>query len=469
MIWWMAWAGAEEPIPKELTEPVQWERCYPKHVRQEALCATIFVPVNHDDLINTESIPLQVVKLPAIRANAEPDPLFVLAGGPGQGASETIATLYPALRKIHQRRTLVFVDQRGTGQSNPLDCELPTDLKGDEIPTEALQMCHQSLEIEPQWYQTTHLAADTKWVSNHLGYQTINLYGVSYGTRLALSIMNTYPDIVRTATLDGIVPPNRAIGGDFGVAVRESLDRVFADCEGDEACRETFPSLKKEYQTLMQDLQNAEPYMVKHLDPVTGKPTQTEVSEQVLWAVIQQMLYQGVTASLIPHAIHNIANHQDWSTVVGWLGNSPFEGIPIGLYLSIICAEDAPRIDFSRAPKMDLGVQSTVQLQEMCAVWPTSSATVLDASWRSDIPTLLLSGAYDPVTPPQYGDEVLAHLTNATHVVAFGMGHNTIHQPCISDMVNDFVNTQNPQMLDVSCASSLQRPPFILSATGTAP
>ncbi len=469
MIWWLAWAGAEEDIAAELVQPVQWERCYPKYVRQEALCATMFVPRNPADQIYTESIPLHVVTLPAIRANAEPDPLFVFAGGPGQGASETIATLYPALRKIHQRRTLVFIDQRGTGQSNPLHCELPTDLKADDIPTEAIQTCHQSLEIEPQWYQTTHLAADTHWIVNQLGYKNINLYGVSYGTRLALSIMNTYPEIVRTATLDGVVPPSRAIGGDFGVAVRDSLGHVFADCEEDEACRAAFPDLKEEYQSLIQDLQNAEPYRVNHLDPVTGKPTQTEVSEQVLWAVIQQMLYQGVTASLIPHAIHNIAKHQDWSTVVGWLGNSPFEGIPIGLYLSIICAEDAPRIDFTTRPEMDLGVQSTVQLQEMCAAWPTSSATVLDTSWRSDIPTLLLSGAYDPVTPPQYGDEVLAHLTNATHVVASGMGHNTIHQPCISDMVTDFVNAQNPQTLDVACASTLQRPPFILSATGTAP
>ena len=142
MMWWMMLAQAEQVASGidrvSISEaPLQWERCYPEHVRQESMCAEILVPVDHSNP-QAEKMPLHIVKLPAIRSNAEVDPVFVLAGGPGQGASEVISTLYPALRKVHQRRTLIFLDQRGTGRSEPLDCRLPDD-NGVDIPVEALQ------------------------------------------------------------------------------------------------------------------------------------------------------------------------------------------------------------------------------------------------------------------------------------------------------------------------------------------
>ena len=181
------------------------------------------------------------------------------------------------------------------------------------------------------------------------------------------------------------------------------------------------------------------------------------------------MLYQGVTTALIPYAIHNIAEHDDWSTVVGWLGNSPFDGIPIGLYLSIMCAEDVPHIDFSSPPSMNLGVLSTTQLQEMCEIWNVGAVSQTTSDWTSDIPTILLSGVNDPVTPPEYGDLALSQLRNATHVVVSGTAHNTIHHPCIFEMVTNFYQDLSPQTLETKCASELKRPPFVLSATGTAP
>ena len=97
---------------------------------------------------------------------------------------------------------------------------------------------------------------------------------------------------------------------------------------------------------MVRNLQESGPKEIEHPHPITGIKTHTEVSDQVFWGFYSNLLYQGVTTSLIPYAIHNIAEHDDWSTIVGWLGNSPFDGIPIGLYLSIMCAEDVPKIDF---------------------------------------------------------------------------------------------------------------------------
>ena len=469
MMWWMALAHAEqEPVLDTVrTADIEWSRCYPTHMRQEAMCTTVRVPVDHNNP-DADTMPLHVVKLPAIRSNAEEDPVFILAGGPGQGASEVISTLYPALRKVHQKRTLVFVDQRGTGKSEPLDCELP-DSDGVEIPVEALQTCVRDLPRSASWYQTEYLAADTNWVRQVLGYPSINLYGVSYGTRLGLTIMRQYPTAVRSAVLDGVVPFQKAIGGDFGDGVQRALEQVFIDCAATEDCHKAFPDLRVDYDVVVRNLQESGPKDIAHPHPVTGTRTHTEVSDQVFWGVLQQLLYQGVTTSLIPYAIHNIAEYDDWSTIVGWLGNSPFDGIPIGLYLSIMCAEDVPKIDFSTAYQMDVGVLSTTQLQEMCSIWAVEPASAQTTDWTSDIPTVLLSGVNDPVTPPEYGDLALSQLRNATHVVVSGTAHNTIHHPCIYEMVTEFYQDLNPQTLDTQCASELKRPPFILSATGTAP
>ena len=473
-MWWLTLVHAEENIEKTEAEnlisteqSVEWARCYPNGVRQEAMCATIEVPVDHAERSNG-SMSLHVVMLPAIRSKAKEDPVFVLAGGPGQGASETIATLYPSLRKIHQQRGLIFLDQRGTGKSGALHCELP-DNADMSVPLEDLQKCYAELPHNAQWYQTSHLADDTNWVRQTLGYEQINLYGVSYGTRLGLTIMNRHPESIRSAVLDGVVPFQKAIGGDFGLAVRHSFQDVFTACSTDVDCHGAFPNLEEEYRLIIQELQNKGPRIIQHPHSVTGVVTETEVSDQVLWGVLQQMLYQSVTTSLIPYALHSIAESDDWSTVVGWMGNSPFEGIPVGLYLSIMCAEDVPRIDFSSEYSMDLGVQSTVQLQEMCSVWPTTQVNPISMEWGSQTPTLLLSGEFDPVTPPLYGDLALSMLRNATHLVVSGMGHNTIHQPCIADIVTEFYQSGKAETLDTTCASTLNRPPFILSATGTAP
>jgi pimeloyl-ACP methyl ester carboxylesterase len=118
---------------------------------------------------------------------------------------------------------------------------------------------------------------------------------------------------------------------------------------------------------------------------------------------------------------------------------------------------------------MNLGVLSTIQLKEMCSIWNVDPVSMPSADWTSNIPTLLLSGENDPVTPPEYGDLALSQLRSATHLVVSGTAHNTIHNPCIYEMVTDFYQSLNSQELDTKCASELKRPPFILSATGTSP
>ena len=444
----------------------EWTRCYPHHVSQEVYCRTIQVPVNHLEPTG-EQLELSMVKLPAIRSDAALDPVFVLAGGPGQGASDVIAALYPALRKVHQERTLIFLDQRGTGESGVLQCDI-SESNTSDIPLEELTTCRAEMTVDAQWYQSNHLADDTNWVRQKLGYEQINLYGVSYGTRLAMTIMRRHPDSVRSAVLDGVAPFQTPIGGDFGATARQMLEQVLLDCEVDDGCSNAFPELRTEYISVVERL--TDPQTIEHPHPRTGKPTETVVDVEVFWGALQQLLYNGQTAAMIPYAIHQIATQNDWSPVLGWMDSSPFSDIPIGLYLSIICAEDATQIDYSTQPVNGLGVQTTTQLQEMCGVWNTIPVgSDFFEPLRSDIPTLLLSGRLDPVTPASNGEVALQTLENAKHLVVSGTAHNTIQQPCVYNLVRDFMQSTDVQSLDDSCTTEPKRPAFILSATGTAP
>ena len=458
MIWWFAVASANADN--------DWRRCYPHHVSQEAYCRTIEVPINHA-APKDGFIELSMVKLPAIRSNAAPDPMFVLAGGPGQGASDVIATLYPSLRKVHQERTLIFLDQRGTGKSGALECEF-LEVETADLPLEELTECRAEMSIDPVWFQSNHLADDTEWVRNKLGYDTVNLYGVSYGTRLAMTIMRRYPQSIRSAVLDGVAPFQEPIGGDFGKRSRQMLEQVLTDCLLESDCADAFPNLRSEYTSVVDGLSAGQ--NIVHPHPRTGKSTETFVDVEVFWGALQQLLYNSQTSATIPYAIHQIATENDWSAILGWMDASPFTDIPIGLYLSIICAEDASQIDYSSKPAPGLGVQTTTQLKEMCGVWETEpvEATFFQPL-VSDIPTLLLSGELDPVTPPSNAEGAIQTLTNAKHIVVSGTAHNTIQQPCIYNLVRDFVVTTDIHTLNDECAKESTRPAFILSATGTAP
>ena len=198
--------------------------------------------------------------------------------------------------------------------------------------------------------------------------------------------------------------------------------------------------------------------------------TETKVSQDVFWGVLQQMLYSSSLSAMIPYAIHQIAEFDDWSTIIGWLDTTPFSDIPIGLYLSITCSEDVPRIDFTQAPPLDLGVSSSSQLQQMCEVWDTKP---VDSDFfkplKTSIPVLLMSGEMDPVTPPKYGDLVMSTLGNAKHLIVSGAAHNTIQVPCAQKVVTEFIEVKDPLQLSNTCDQEVLRTPFILSATGTTP
>ena len=206
-------------------------------------------------------ISLNIVVYPATGDKREPDPVFYFAGGPGSAATDDARGFAPTFAKIREHRDLVFVDQRGTGKSHPLDCKFynPDDLQsylGYFFPLEDVRKCRAELETKAdlKLYTTTLAMDDIDEVRAALGYERINLFGGSYGTRAALTYLKRYPQRVRTAMLQGVAPTNQYMPVDFPVANERALQGVLAECAADEACNKAFPNLKEETKSVLAQL-----------------------------------------------------------------------------------------------------------------------------------------------------------------------------------------------------------------------
>ena len=238
----------------------------------DAKCGSLAVS---EDPSNPQSrqIMLNVAVVPAIKRSPEPDPLVVLAGGPGQSAIEVFPAINSTLFRIHEKRDILLVDQRGTGESNPLRCLDPEEDETleDEQAIAQLRDCPKKLEADLRFYTTDIAMQDLDRVRSALGYESINLYGVSYGTRAALTYLKMYPEHVRSVILDAVVDPAFVLYRDAARDGQAALELFFARCEADEACKSTFPSLKSQYESELQNLQAA-PAEVTISHPVNGQP-----------------------------------------------------------------------------------------------------------------------------------------------------------------------------------------------------
>ena len=224
------------------------ERCYPTGVPTEAYCDHLSVPLDWQDP-KSDILRLKTIIIPAVRANPEPDPVLIMVGGPGQGAADTISQLLPLLMQVQQHRTLIFMNQRGTGSESPLSCSLSDeDLQHPEEILSELKQCADGLREngpDPRFFTTNALVKDTEALREKHSFDSMNIYGVSYGSRLALAYMQQHPEHVRSAVLDGVAPANIALGIDQGQNAQRALEMLLLDCKADTECSAVFPNLEE--------------------------------------------------------------------------------------------------------------------------------------------------------------------------------------------------------------------------------
>jgi pimeloyl-ACP methyl ester carboxylesterase len=424
-------------------------------------------------------ISLNIALIPANSREPEPDPLFFLTGGPGQAATEAYLLLSPAFERIHQKRDIVLVDQRGTGRSNPLQCSNIADTEGPEQEVDwkpLIDECLEDLEADPSFYTTSIAMEDLDQVRAALGYERINLYGVSYGTRAALTYLRQYPERVRAVILDGVVPQTEILGLNMAPDAQRVLDQLFLRCAAETACREAFPDLKPDFESLLRELEE-EPVQVTIPDPVTSEPVELSFTPEKLASALRLLTYAPETTALLPLLIHHTAETGNFDRLASQyllVIQQLAESLSEGMYNSVICSEDVPFYNLQQAEQAAsqtyLRSLSFEETFEICSLWPKGQIpSDFKQPVESQVPVLLLSGELDPVTPPENAEEAAETLPNSLSLVAAGQGHNVIFRGCLPRIAADFIEAGSTQNLDTACMKKIRPAPFFLNFNGPNP
>ncbi len=451
-------------------------------VTAEALCGTLSVPEDPSQTLDQADrvLALSYAVLPARDGNGLADPVFFLAGGPGQSARDVAPIMRRALRDIQRNRDLIFLDQRGTGGSNALNCAFEESEEGllepdPEAAIEQINACRDDWDADVRFYTSTHAAQDIDQLRAHLGFEQINLIGGSYGTRLAQVYLKNYPTRVRSAILDGVVPMRLALGAEHGPSLDQALERLIVACGEDVACSEAFPNLADAFQSLKNEFDSwTEGPRIQVTHPRLGEAVEITFSRTVLATALRFLAYDPSTQMLLPYLIHEASatgNPQRIASQALMLSEQMQDALALGLNFAIGCVEDWPQWPDNIATEQTLLGDSIGDLYDrLCPDWP--SADVPDdfnEPYRGDVPILLLSGELDPVTPPNYGDEIDALTENSLHLVANGRGHIVITQPCMARIATHFIDQASVSDLDTNCMDSLGSEPFFTDLLGPTP
>ncbi len=442
----------------------------------EARCTTLEVP---EDPARPDGrkIALNIAWVPASNeADATTDPVFFLAGGPGQSAARTYPDLAAAFKEVRKTRHVILVDQRGTGESNPLACPMGEGedlLASDDMGAAALR-CRDRLQerADLRFYTTGDAIRDLDSVRQALGVGKINLMGVSYGTRVAQQYALQHPQHTRTVLLDSVVPNTLPLGNLWARNLEDALALQFGRCEQQAGCREKLGVPREQLDQLLARLRS-DPPLVRYRDASTNEQRETRLTPEMVAGLVRMFAYAPQAAALLPNLIHeaNQGRLDALTALARMLLESMGDSMAMGMQFSVVCAEDADSM-VAREEDRDtlLGNSITEGIAAACKVWPRGEmASNFRTPLGGDTPVLAISGEFDPVTPPRYGDEAIAQLANGRHLVLKGQGHNVIAAGCMPKLFAQFVERADAMGLDAACLDNLSYTPPFTSFNGWEP
>ncbi|MEW5917189.1 MAG: alpha/beta fold hydrolase [Gemmatimonadota bacterium] len=421
-------------------------------------------------------IALSVIVARATGPDRAPDPFFLFAGGPGQAPSGMIPFANDAFSLVRQRRDLVFADFRGTGRSAPLMCRLhrtPQDFFGDFYPAAGVQFCRDSLgaHADLRQYTTNNIADDIDDVRAALGYDRIDIYGTSYGTRVAFVYMRRHPERVRAVVMKAIAPPDAHMPMGYARDAQRALELLVRDCSRDADCARLYPNFATEFDAVIAKaragkLRAAWPNQFASARATLGDSV--TIPADALTSTIMGFMQSVDTRAQLPLAIHRAAQG-DASMLaqsIAQYRSLLSTGISMGMHLSVMCSEDTRWLDPAVAARDNattfLGDARVRSQLGACRAWPRGDVRDdYDDPVRSAAPVLLVSGELDPNTPQRWGEQALKTLPNGRHVVLPLVGHNfSSVQTCGAQFVAAFIERANAREIDTSCAAGIRLPPF---------
>jgi pimeloyl-ACP methyl ester carboxylesterase len=462
--------GGMPPGAGSAAPPLVMTACKLPDVEGDSQCGHL--EVFEDRVLGSgRTISIRVARLPAESASRRSDPVFVLVGGPGQGAISNAADYARLLAPLRRHRDLVFVDQRGTGGSNPLPCDLYGDsvagLLGDFMPLAIVTRCRDALAVHASLslYSTPLAMDDLDDVRAALGYGQINIESASYGTRAALVYLRAHGSHVRSVVLRSVSPTFVKQPLHFAEDAQAALDSTFAACERDSDCHGTFPNFRQEFATVLRRLEEQPARVFGDSVPGVARPA-AMLARGPFTEKIRLMLYVPEVTRYLPYIIHRAAvgDFGPFVNVATEMTAVIANQLSLGMYLTVTCAEDVAQItpaDIATMPRGTvLGDYRVRQQEAACGIWPRA---VLPAGYvapvQSSVPALIISSAIDPVTPPRWGEAAHTTLSHSRHVVLLAAGHAPANS-CVQQMVVRFIESANESDVDATCVQTLKRPAF---------
>lgn len=421
-----------------------------------ARCGIVRVPEDRGRA-GGRSIALNVIVLSS-GGPARLPPLFDIDGGPGLAGTKNAG--FYAFNDVSKGRDVVLLDQRGTGRSNPLECPELAAVKPSEpmLPSAAVERCRDSLRPKADLghYGTADAVADLDDVRRGLGYEKIDLFGMSYGTTVALRYMHLHPDKVRAAVLMGTAPPSAMPPRQHAPAAARALSLLLADCARDPACKGRFP-------TLADDL-------ARTRERIAARDG-AEAAELFMERVRVRMYSPDRRAGL-PLAIDKAAKG-DMSAIFPATSGLPGLTVADGMFMVVTCSESFGLMDYdaaaAQARATPFGDYRLRRQRAACAGWPKGrvDGDHLALPTATAAAVLILSGEMDPVTPPEWGEQVAASLPRSKHVIVPGSGHIidgvTGIETCLDPLMIAFLDHGDPAKLDASCVARVRAPAYVLN------
>lgn len=447
--------------------------CHLDDLAEEVRCAVLEVFEDRDTAAGRR-IPIHVTVLPALVRDPAPDPFVVLAGGPGQGA-RAYAPLVPRFfQRIRRLRDVVLVDLRGTGDSAPLTCAtFPGTiafLTIFEAPEASARRCLAGLDADPRFYTHREALADLQDVLRGLGYERVNLWGGSWGTRSALIFAAAHPDLVRTAVLDGAVAATVDFPWSHPRDAQRALDRLFDDCARDAACHTAFPHARDTVRGWLAGL-DRKPFVGTIHHPRSAARVEVRVDRPSANEAIRAALYSPLEASRLVMAIDRAAAG-DLSPLVAMAeraANWSIDTMALGQTMSILCSEDVGRHPAPTAPDETLfGHRRHRQLARAVrslAERPGARHHRRDRRARTGADSVWRARSGDPACP--WRSDASPFSGQSPHCGPWWR-HNVSFSGCLPRLIAEFVEQGSWQVLDPSCAKAIARP-FVTSFSGERP
>lgn len=452
------------------------QSCRPEGISPPVKCGTYTVWENRDAKAG-RTIDLNVLVLEATGPDRQPDPVFLLSGGPGEAATNLAAELHQDT--MRKQRDIVLVDLRGTGRSNGLFCSPPQDAPLQQfmpvIDIERAKACRKELEkrADLRYYFNEASMDDLDDLRAALGYERINLQGWSAGTISSLVYLRRHGKHVRSVVLLGSAALSTPAPARFAPDAEASLRTVLRDCIAEPACARAFPAIEADYRQAVRRVREQRPVQLTVRDPRNDAAVAVTLDADAFAESLRAMLYDAEQTRRIPLLLHRAAGGDYREFAEFQLKRNVAFGrfIAIGLYYSLTCTEDVARVDRKAVIAEGTGTFLADARARphfaVCDAWPRGRLSAGFAEEvTSDVPVLIVNGEIDPATPPASARAAASRLSNARVIIVPQGGHSLTgltDAECVTGLITRFLDSADQKSLDTSCVKKVRRKPFVLS------